>query len=896
MSLYPRERYVQILQAAVSSKAYPFAREAAMHWLAAFPGDLKVSLHYAQALMAENRYPQALAILTHVTGADPEFLEAVELLLQAEKLIKGHYNSATLAAILALGGGTPPETVPSWATQLAFARRALRKGEREKANNLTCLSLASDPDSPLVAITHLLVMEADPDVPLAAKRSLGELYHQRYPNSVAPMVMLADWLMKSDETERAVALLHQAAVLDVGGQVPERLWGCNHPYRVMWPERLEVDLPVQIPAAVASVLGWNRLGDGLLASKKENLSPLASGGPVPVAGQPTAAKTMPVFPSTKLSAQETAPVKPEPSAAEGTPANPPPDTGQGPTAAGTPSASETGQASGEPGGSNDQNIYVLFSTNAGLVQQYTPAGATEVRAAMNETARVISARPGWKGMVFLPDDAQYMAQVGLRPANAADAWQLKLALVDLEALLRSKNHRIGAVLIVGGPEVVPYHDLPNPVDDDDLIVPSDSPYASQDENYFIPEWPLGRLPGGAGTDPTFLIAALRRVQAAHSGLVPQLNWKQRLWIWIQRLFGKYVSPAEGKARYSLALSAAIWRKASLAVYQPVGTGQSLAVSPPVDLAEIQSEATRAVIPLPAACMAYFNLHGLPDSPEWFGHRDPLDPEEGKDYPVALRPQDAAASASHPIDIIFSEACYGGHVTGKQPSQAVILRFLEAGTRAVAASSCISYGSISTPLIAADLLGNNFWKLVRAGKPAGAALQEAKIQLVAEMNARQGYLDGEDQKTLISFMLFGDPLAVTSDLVQTGKSAQVNALEELEGEMEAASIPMVKTVCDRADELEMVPGELMTYVKRVVEQYLPGMEGAEVTMSHEHAHCCGEHNCPTGKMKSVSPPDVPVSRKLVLLSKPIVQDQRIHHQYARLTLDASGKLVKLAVSR
>ena len=47
--------------------------------------------------------------------------------------------------------------------------------------------------------------------------------------------------------------------------------------------------------------------------------------------------------------------------------------------------------------------------------------------------------------------------------------------------------------------------------------------------------------------------------------------------------------------------------------------------------------------------------------------------------------------------------------------------------------------------------------------------QAKVDLVREMNRRQGYLDGEDQKTLISFVLYGDPLATYDGFRARGKA-------------------------------------------------------------------------------------------------------------------------------
>jgi hypothetical protein len=68
---------------------------------------------------------------------------------------------------------------------------------------------------------------------------------------------------------------------------------------------------------------------------------------------------------------------------------------------------------------------------------------------------------------------------------------------------------IGTLLIIGGNDIVPFHQLPNPTDDADTYVPSDNPYSSVDDNYFIPQWPVGRIPDEAGSDPVYLIEQLR---------------------------------------------------------------------------------------------------------------------------------------------------------------------------------------------------------------------------------------------------------------------------------------------------------------------------------------------------------------------------------------------------
>jgi hypothetical protein len=272
--------------------------------------------------------------------------------------------------------------------------------------------------------------------------------------------------------------------------------------------------------------------------------------------------------------------------------------------------------------------------------------------------------------------------------------------------------------------------------------------------------------------------------------------------------------------------------------------------------------------------------------------------ESEDYPVAIRPADVLNSGRAP-QIVFSEACYGAHIINKSADEALALKFIQVGTQAMVGSTCISYGSISPPLIAGEFLGHTFWSNLREGLPAGEALRRAKIALAREMHTRQGYLDGEDQKTLISFVLYGDPLAVPVGMETSAKSV-----------LRAARAPMnLKTVCDLSheeDAAEPVPQEIISFVKGVVEQYLPGMQGANLTMSLEHLDC--ESNHPERQTKASAPRNISrkdppaarqhfqLARKVITLSKDVPQPTHIHHHYARLTLDAQGKLVKLVVSR
>jgi len=291
--------------------------------------------------------------------------------------------------------------------------------------------------------------------------------------------------------------------------------------------------------------------------------------------------------------------------------------------------------------------------------------------------------------------------------------------------------------------------------------------------------------------------------------------------------------------------------------------------------------------------------------EWFGQSDPAENSSGSgdidgdaawtggstpDYPVAIRPQDIQNSGRAP-EVVFSEACYGSHILGRTVEEAMALKFIQSGSQAVVGSTCTAYGSIAAPLIAADFLGHAFWSFLRQGCPAGEALRRAKINLAREMHQRQGYLDGEDQKTLISFVLYGDPLAMP--VVPQHKAKSI---------LRSLKPPAwINTVCDRQreeDASQPVSAEVIAFAKKIVHQYLPGMEGAEIAVSQEHIDCLrAGHVCPTGQFNSkTGASSGKPKRRVVVLSKQITRNSHLHRHYARITLDEQNRMVKLVISR
>jgi hypothetical protein len=906
-----RELALTLLKTALGTGELRYARRLCTAWLADFPGDLQVQQLYAQAFYRE-RSPSlrlhALPILENLCRLDPEYLEAQQMLAEVRAAAGSGDPEVARACAHALDQAGIPKNgngghVMAWAKYVSEARRALDNVKRgnaqqiEKAEYFIHKALVENPETPLAAVVHLRTVEAKNGMPKLAVQSLARLYHERWPDCLPFSLSLDNELMEAGESSQAVERLHEAASQDLAGQVARRMWGEQHPYRALWPGNLEAQNTrpgspqnIPVPAAVASILGWNQLS---AMSTESDEPPEPASGVSKFGYDFSHGKAVPIT--------DTPPLPVDPSM-ESQPTSPPTQAAQ----------TELERMAGEllrPHIAHEDGrfpVYVVFTTRGGLASQYGPASVQAIDEALKKLAKVVHgqriSQELWGSLLFYADDARSTQAYGLQPAAFNDAAKLKQVISGLDTAMGKRGERIGALLIVGGPEVVPFHNLPNPVEDADDQVPSDNPYSTRDSNYFISDWQVGRVSGGSGGNAGGLLKVIQEVTGRYDENATKPTWFMRLLALLRELMRTGVS----KKLSSFGYTAAVWKRASLSVFRSIGNPDELLISPPVHACDatcitctnpttVSTKTTAdTCLVLPDTRLAYFNLHGVPDASEWYGQSDPTLPEDGPEFPVAMRPQDIRNGGSAPR-LVFTEACYGANILGKAVDEAISLKFLVSGTQALVGSTCISYGSLSTPLSSADLLGRVFWSHLQEGFTAGEALRRAKIQLTREMNTRQGFLDAEDQKTLISFVLFGDPLA---------QPFQAKVSPKVTPHLSDAAVP-VQTVCERSCEGEAgstVSLETISHLKSIVAQYLPGMGDAQVNLYHEHQTCanlCG--HCGTGKPCGLSTlagknqAALKSQRRVVTLSKNFERAHHIHRQYARLTLDERGRIVKMVVS-
>jgi len=852
-----------------------FARQAAQRWLEVYPGDLEVRFMLSLALLAEagqdtDKTRQAMALLDEVCRQDPEYVEAQSVRVQMAQIYTQDDVSLAEGNLFALVGEEATFIrsyalpAPDWSRALWQARQAMAHAQIGDAETLLQKALDSTAqlDVPLLGLTHLQILrsqlEKDGDGNTFALNSMAEFYHQRWQDCLPISLILAASLMDGGESERGVALLHQGAGRDIAGQTAQRLWGKNHPYRSLWLDAPTLDLDIPMPAAVAALLGWNQLPGTTLFTAPEAAQepPIQS---IPAPDEPLIGETQDQSVLTDEVLQE---------------------------------LDKIAHSLKQPHLARSDGrfpVYIAWSSRQGLIQQYGQAGFEALDRALQELVQAVGKRAGWNAHLLYADDPRSAAALGIKPVSARDAWQLKLSLAALDQALGKRGMMIGALLIVGGTEIIPFHKLPNPVDDPDIDVPSDNPYATRDENYFVPDWQVGRVCAGTGRDAQVLVDMLARMLERHQQQpLKEKPWRVRF---LDALLGM-ISPAQRRRKSSLGCTAAIWKEASVAVFKPIGGAEDLFVSPPFDA---DGFANGSLVP---ARLGYFNLHGVEDAPEWFGQRDPRQALGRNvqewlaedDYPVALRPSNLHGNEDVP-EFIFTEACYGAHSIGKEVDEAMSLKFLSLGSQGLVGSTCTAYGSVTTPLSAADMLGYTYWQYLKDGLTAGEALRRAKVDLAAEMHQKQGFLDGEDQKTLIQFVLYGDPLARLDSSQPKRRSAQ-----ELARPRQALA---VKTVQEQpqAGASQALTSDALDAIKGAVAKYLPGMEDAQMSLSEMYPELPVQptkrlNGKPAAKLYAAES----LPRRVVTLHKRVAGKSITHQVVARFTIDEDGEVLKMTVSR
>ena len=526
----------------------------------------------------------------------------------------------------------------------------------------------------------------------------------------------------------------------------------------------------------------------------------------------------------------------------------------------------------------DIDCLLAVSCRGPLVARYGFEGFQRLERRLQTVAREL-AFTGTRLVVVFVDDPGSMAQHELSPVWSTDPTEIKRAIDDLDRVVSRDGKGVDGILIIGGDDIVPFFHLPNPADDDDSFVLSDSPYAiASGGSVYAPEIPVGRLPDGAGDNPNLLLRQIdtlfevrRKPLVTDSG--PRI---------IQAGLAALGAFGLGNAgSLAFGCSAAAWETVAGVAFEPIAPASHVRASPPTtaDVFNPQLLAGRRFL--------YFSLHGVQESAVWYGQGFDEQSDDGAIFPLALTP-DQLSEVYLGAPVIFAQVSFAGHILAKSASNSFALRFLNEGAASFVGPTGLCYGRTEPPLAGADLLSHFFWKNLRDGDRVGVALQRAKRQYVRDVLESQGYLDGDDQKTLLQFVLYGDPLMPV-----------FRPDQDADDELDASSLGPSVLICNRTGQGSAVGSTSPRFLRKAMEhlvQVCPEVSGGTIRV-RRRGLCCGlcDHPAHQGTGGAASPerPGIVVVTARRELS---TLDGANLVKIGRITLDEDGGLLKFVVSR
>lgn len=364
---------------------------------------------------------------------------------------------------------------------------------------------------------------------------------------------------------------------------------------------------------------------------------------------------------------------------------------------------------------------IIVTNRAALGKKYGK-GIARIERAVDKLVQA-DQRRGLATKVVAMDVAQDMASCGAALVTDAGSFQqVKNAIDGIYT-----HYRPDYLLILGGPDIVPHQQLPNPAydpdGDDDKFVPSDLPYAceagfsAKPKDFLGPTRVVGRLPDLLGAGDAAYLARLLGTAA---------RWKSR---------------SRGEFTRYFAISAEEWEDSTeLSVEKLFGSTDRLNISPPLG-----PKWTPAQL---ASRIHFINCHGGSSDPHFYGQ-----PKGEEQYPIAHSASRLAKKISNGT-VVAAECCYGAQIYDPSDSRGqsgICSTYLADGAYGFFGSSTTSYGP-SEGNGQADLICQYFISAVLNGASLGRASLEARHRFAQAYT----HLDPTDLKTILQFHLLGDP--------------------------------------------------------------------------------------------------------------------------------------------
>lgn len=369
-------------------------------------------------------------------------------------------------------------------------------------------------------------------------------------------------------------------------------------------------------------------------------------------------------------------------------------------------------------------MLLIISCKSALLRHFGASGVNALAPVIDAYRTALSAKGIESDIVYLDESASTQAH-GLQP-SAVEPRSLAAKVREVIAALGGQGGKaVTEIFILGGPEIVPFLQVPNQIPtgtlrDPDPFILTDNHYgcAEDDNSYVCPTLPVGRL-----ISPTSSVDSL--VSNLQNAAVLHRNRPSRTG--------------------SIAIVNRRWMADSDAVAKTIG-------------ASVQTSPTYAIPPASGSDLSrrhiYVNLHGFQQEPKWCADGDKT---VGLMFDV-LTPQ-SFSGKQVAGSILFAENCYGAFVFEKNATNSCAVKAVSEGVAAFVGATGTSWGP--TPfdppgsLGNADRLAELFFEQVQQGETAGLALCNARQQYFRE-SVHNGEINALQYKTLLQFILLGDP--------------------------------------------------------------------------------------------------------------------------------------------
>jgi hypothetical protein len=378
-----------------------------------------------------------------------------------------------------------------------------------------------------------------------------------------------------------------------------------------------------------------------------------------------------------------------------------------------------------------ETVKLSVTVNRRLRRKYSATALNTINAAIKKWIAADASR-GIRTVHVALDDAKSMKLLGVSAiSGTGTAGKIKKTIDKLWARLNPDY-----LVLFGGNDIIPMFVVANPSydpgGDDDAKVPTDSPYASSSpfrasnlKSYLIPDRVVGRIPDMMSDgDPAWLVDYL--TTAASWALQPASVYADT---------------------YDICCDE--WKGAGAACTQYIGApASSLLISPPTTDQSANAQGQLS------ARLHMIKCHGAQLDPKFYGQKE-------SNYPEALRSVTLKPRLK-PNTLAAAMCCYGAQVYSPDDPAAtdpgewpLASTYLRNGGLGFAGSTMIAWVGVSQ-MMCADWIVAGYLKGVLGGASLGRAFLESKQDYIRWIN-QQGYApDIADEKTMIEFVLLGDP--------------------------------------------------------------------------------------------------------------------------------------------